>query len=593
MKYVRTIAIFLVAVFMMNGYYAGYKGYSMYGSSGKEAKKEFVETFQFNFSSPGLEENGKSVDFNIPECNSFDYNDGMPVLPSKHVVLTFPAGTRIESIEWKVENVTFGKFNFNASISPSARFINNGKEAGKAYNFSIYPDDWVKYRIGMGISNGKRVVFLPVHIYPMRIALNGSMMFSSSISIRVEYELKPVEFGDVYDMVVIAPEEYRDLLNKLVEYKNERGIRTKFVGVDEIYNGKYFSAKGRDNPEKIKYFLKNAIEQWGIKYVMLVGDLSLVPSRKVYSFVWGRNGMYSDYYYADIYDVNASFCSWDSNGNNRFGETGDNEDKVDLYADLYVGRLLCSSTAEVETMVNKIITYEETAYNSSWFKRIILMGGDTFPKWNDIAEGEVVNTCVEEATPDFEHVKIQTSLHNFHPRNINKIWSEGAGFICYSGHGFEYGFGTYPKDRRRMIKYYTPYLLGVHNGEKLPIIFFDACLTAKLDYYMLGNKKIPCIAWYLVKKPDGGAIATIGSTESATTTVTACGPTGQAGYLDLHFFMSYRHGIRLSEMLVNAKNDYLNDITAGKADDRLYKMTLEQFILLGDPSLMVGGYEER
>ena len=30
-----------------------------------------------------------------------------------------------------------------------------------------------------------------------------------------------------------------------------------------------------------------------------------------------------------------------------------------------------------------------------------------------------------------------------------------------------------------------------------------------------------------------------------------------------------------------------NDIASGKADDNLYKMTLEQFILLGDPSLQL------
>ena len=583
MRY-KIITISVALIFIFSGFYAGEIG-SLHGMYGKTAGNELVREYKFNFSY-----DGENIDMKIEGCNSLDYNDGMPVIPSKHVVLTFPSSTRIIKVEWKAENISFKKLDASFEISPYAREIGSGKEIKSSSIYASYPDNWVRYRIGRGLSHGNRVVFLPLHIYPLRILENGTAAFASHVDIKIEYEIYESVNESIYDMVIIAPQKYENILNRLIEEKNEHGIRTKFVSTDDIYEGKYFGVNGRDDAEKIKYFLKDAIEQWGIKYVMLVGDLSLVPSRKVYSFVWGKDGMYSDYYYADIYDANNSFCSWDSNGNGKFGEVGDNPDKVDLYADLYVGRLLCSDENEVETLVNKIITYENTAYNSSWFKRMILMGGDTFPKWNDFAEGEVVNKCVEEATPDFEHIKIQTSLHNFHPRNINKVWSEGAGFICYSGHGFEYGFGTYPKDKRRMIKYYTPYLLAVHNGEKLPVIFWDACLTAKLDYYMFGNKNVPCIAWYVVKKPDGGAIASIGATESATTTVTCCGPTGQAGYLDLHFFMSYRHGVRLSEMLVNAKNDYLNDIAAGKADDRLYKMTLEQFILLGDPSLMVGGY---
>jgi len=364
-----------------------------------------------------------------------------------------------------------------------------------------------------------------------------------------------------------------------LELKN--GIKTKVVSLSYIYTHSY----GRDEPEKIKHFLKDAIEKYGIKYALLFGDIEHVPSRLVYSFIWG-NVMYSDYYYADIYDANGSFCTWDSNGNNKFGETGKNADKVDLYADLYVGRLACHDMDEAKTVVNKIINYENSS-EKPWFKRLILMGGDTFPKWNNIAEGEIVNAFVANARQDFEHVWIQTSLHNFLPWKINAIWSDGGGFISYSGHGFEYGFGTYPKNSKWMIAYYTPYLLWLKNGDKLPVIFFDACLTAKLDYHMFGNPDIPCFAWCLVKKANGGAIATIGATESATTTVTEEGPIGQAGYLNLHFFMAYQHGTTPSKMLVKAKHDYLNDIASGEANDRLYEMTLEQFILLGDPSLQL------
>jgi hypothetical protein len=89
-----------------------------------------------------------------------------------------------------------------------------------------------------------------------------------------------------------------------------------------------------------------------------------------------------------------------------------------------------------------------------------------------------------------------------------------------------------------MIWYFTPYITGLNNGYKLPIIFFDACLTAKLDFnftdlqnyfprtvYLLTrifklsedpSMFYPCFAGILLTKEDGGAIATIGSTRTAS-----------------------------------------------------------------------------
>ncbi|GAG19119.1 unnamed protein product, partial [marine sediment metagenome] len=56
-----------------------------------------------------------------------------------------------------------------------------------------------------------------------------------------------------------------------------------------------------------------------------------------------------------------------------------------------------------------------------------------------------------------------------------------------------------------------------------------------------------------------------------------------AGYLDVHFFKAYEEGVTLGQMFVQGKNDYTNHL--GKDF-----VTMEEFILIGDPSLRVGGY---
>jgi hypothetical protein len=388
------------------------------------------------------------------------------------------------------------------------------------------------------------------------------------------------------------------------------GLSTTLVTLEEIY-GSYY---GRDDAERIKYFIKEAVEDWDTTYVLLVGDMKKLPIRFTYASWWEQD-LLSDLYYGDLFDANGEFCSWDENGNDRFGEInddGDDLDGVDLYADVHVGRLACADVTEVQTVVNKIIVYELETYDQIWFKRLILAGGDTFPVSMGappfIYEGEITNVKVAQTMPEFAQTFLWTSKHNLHSWSFNRAINRGAGFVSYAGHGFEHGWGTSRPNAltKTKIFYYTPYINRLQNGNKLPIIFFDACLTAKLDFnvtdlrnyyprmtnslvriFSLSSDPLEfyqCFAWSFLAKESGGAIATIGSTRTAYTWVDANGVYGGAGYLDVHFFDSYTDGIRVGEMLTSAQNVYIQNVGADY-------FTIEEFLLLGDPSLMTGGYQ--
>lgn len=402
---------------------------------------------------------------------------------------------------------------------------------------------------------------------------------------------------DEYDMVIITSNKFSDNLQTLIDHKNSVGIKTFFKTTEEIYD----EYEGRDNPEKIKYFIKDAIEQWNIKYVLLVGNTDLVPMRKTTGRIWISTGniqLPTDHYYADVYDANGSFCSWDSNDNDKFGEfiwddiwdynwVNHTIDIVDLYPDVTIGRLLCSTKREVSNVVDKIITYETNTYGKEWFKRLILMGGDTSTyTGSTVYEGELVNDLVAQNLEeyDFNPIRLWTSLNTFKPMRINWELTKGAGLVCYSGHGFERGIATYPPLGDEAVFYDVLYLLGVLNGNKLPVVFLDACLTANPDYVvdMLGIK-IPCFAWALTKKPFGGAIATIGSTREGYVFRSSGIPQAGASVLCINFFKSYEKGDFVGDIFTKAQNEYLD--TTG-----LDYYTLEEFILYGDPSLKVGGY---
>ena len=175
----------------------------------------------------------------------------------------------------------------------------------------------------------------------------------------------------LYDLLIIAPHAFSRYIVPLVHHKNKVGVKTILIEVEKVYQQTFWN--GRDDAEKIKYFIKTAIENWEIKYVLLVGGRKYqspietwwIPvryshlDRKYDQFI--ERKFISDLYFADIFDKNGAFSNWDSNNNGIYGEWPENgaaEDIPDLFPDVYVGRLPCRNIIEVKEIVKKIINYE-------------------------------------------------------------------------------------------------------------------------------------------------------------------------------------------------------------------------------------------
>ena len=428
----------------------------------------------------------------------------------------------------------------------------------------------------------------------------------------------------VYKLLIIAPKEYYNALQPLVNHKNNIGISTKLVALDEVYNRMYWY--GRDNPEKIKYFIKTAVEQWGIKYVMLVGDYKKIPVRYVYNAdnntFFPEPRFISELYYADIYDKNNNFSTWDTNGNGRYGEWfgEEAEDKnIDLYPDVYVGRLACRNIMEVKTMVNKIITYETKTSNSQWFHRFVVIAGDTYPetlnpKWVGY-EGEENTVKAIQNMTDFEVIKLWTSDGTLTGRkDVIKALNFGCGFVYFDGHGSPMSWATHPpNDADTWVRGLETYSMWrLHNGYKLPVCIVGGCHNSEFDVTPLNLLDHPkeslnlrfdfipeCWSWKLVSKPFGGAIAAIGCTGLGMTKEDKESFEGASDYLEPRFFYQYgaNHTDVLGDTWGKAITDYLhkypiNWSTPAAGDYAIDAKTVQQWALLGDPSLRIGGYQQ-
>ncbi|MEM2583544.1 MAG: C25 family cysteine peptidase [Candidatus Thermoplasmatota archaeon] len=558
---------------------------------------------------------------------------GEPILPYENRVLILPVNAKIEKVDFTISGEKEIKIN-----KPIAIFSPPWNK--NVFNEKIYPENWISYNIGVGLNNEKRVIFVSINAYPVRyLAEENKIIYVDNINIEISYSIgKNIFTNDIYDFLIIAHKNFVEELQPLVEHKESYGIRTKMVTMDEIYSGVYFESKGRDDAEKVKYFIKNAIEEWGIKYVMLVGGLSspiksetwLVPIRDSNLDDGSEKNYTTDLYFADIYKYeNGSivFDDWDSNGNGIFAEwKGMKVDKRDFYPDVYVGRLACRSEKEVTDVVNKIINYEKSL-KEEWFKRVVLVGGDTF---NDISgnnyyEGEIANQKVAEILNDFEAVKIWWSEGNVNQKNVLNALRNGCGFVHLSGHGspeawFVKDFVQNPHGKYiwALDVYHIPM---IKNGEKLPIVVIGGCHNSMINTslykstvdviktiiikYILGKPYqtwywLPspeCMGWWFVKQQGGGAIATFGCTGLGYGTI---GDEDKDGvpdciqylltWLELRFFEVYKNGDDiLGKAWGTAIKDYINRFMTGRID-QIDAKTVEEWILLGDPTLKIGGY---
>ena len=445
-----------------------------------------------------------------------------------------------------------------------------------------------------------------------------SLLLLSSYSISANY-IKNNNEDEIFDLLIIAPKEFVIDLQPLVHHKESVGIKTKLESTEKVYEEMFWY--GRDDAEKIKYFIKIAIEEWNIKYVLLVGGRKnqgyeeswWVPVR--YSNLQRKYGDFPenkflcDLYFADIYDKNGNFSSWDNDNDGLYSEWYENheaEDIPDLYPDIYLGRLPCRNNRDVKIIVNKIIKYETSEFSDSWFKTMVVVAGDTYTEKTEYIDGEVYTQRALDNMPGFNPIKLYTSDDTLkNPWDTVKAINKGCGFIYFSGHGNPSSWSTHPPNDEStwidgMKIRYMPFLI---NKRKLPVCItgsgcFNSMFNVSLLNHFFSFYPIPkCWSEGLTFHPYGGSIATIGATAFSYESPDVDSIRGGIEWLDIHFFEEY--GIKkidiLGEIWSNTISSFLDEFPVNWSDmsptgDAIIIKNAEPWLLIGDPSLKIGGY---
>lgn len=414
--------IALVVILVLSGFGAAAVNNDRLSEENHEVNSELIT---LTFSQPTIKQyDSEYMEVSSEGVSTYLMNPGQPILPEIVKSVELPFGVKNVNVEVTPNNVQ--EYQIYQEIRPAPPYIIDNENSyastfvkdEKLYaSDTPFPSDWYSYRVGCGLNaNNERVTFVSIHVYPVRYtpALN-KLYVADSTNIKISYDpakSNPFPKSTTYNMVIIAPSKFSSALQKLVNHKNSKGVKTLLKTTEDIYK----EYTGRDKPEQIKYFIKDAIETYGVTYVLLVGGLKskfyskprddpnqgtkgwYVPVR--YNNFYDNPahplqeeslqdpGVISDLYYADIYKEGGEFENWDPNGDGIIAAWGmpdvQNDTNIDMYPDISLGRLACTSLREVRDVVNKIIRYESSPADPSWFKKTVVVSGDGFLDQNDL-----------------------------------------------------------------------------------------------------------------------------------------------------------------------------------------------------------------
>lgn len=295
-----------------------------------------------------------------------------------------------------------------------------------------------------------------------------------------------------YDHVVVTSSALSSSFAPLCSFiESHLGLNDTTVTVEAIYS----TFPGRDNPEKIRNFIKHAVDNWSTTHVLLGGDVDRVPCR----YAYGRVISTTEYLPCDLYysDLDGD---WDADGDSIFGEPTDD---VDMYPDVFVGRAPVSTTAEVGRFVSRFSSYSSDS-TDPYLLEVLLGGFDL----DEYTYGESTMEFYEDTYIPSQMVpcnKVYDS-HGGNHRTAMLGWlNAGQHIWVHTDHGNIDLLGC--GDRNHGWDLYNSDMDALTNGTDYTILMSMACLCGGFD-------SSDCFTEHFMLAPYGGGVAAMTNSRS-------------------------------------------------------------------------------
>jgi hypothetical protein len=288
------------------------------------------------------------------------------------------------------------------------------------------------------------------------------------------------------DYILITHADFMCASESLAAHREGEGMTVVIADYEDVCDE--FSW-GRKCPDAVHEFLKHAYFHWQQpppEYVLLMGDASFDPKcnygEPCYDFIPTR-----------FLNMEAIYTACDITLADVTG--------TDCLSEFHMGRIPVDTAAEADTVVNKIITYENQG-PEDWDNRVLLIayvsepinpfGCESDTLIPIIGAGyDIIKLYGDEHTPAYINTEINANLNN------------GVYISNYIGHAMTHPLG----EAETLFFNWEGYFLT--NGNKLHFFTSFSCSSANFTSYLAPNFR--SVLECLLVNPTGGSVGCWGS----------------------------------------------------------------------------------
>jgi hypothetical protein len=576
---------------------------------------------------------------------------GKPELPVIRKFIQIPLGSKAEISDLKFNKTTMDNYILNPVQTPIPE-IPNAKTQNFVIDNNIYAKDEIypKNIVKLGsptIFRGIQVI--PVEIYPLQYnPVKKQIIANSEINFSVKYSGEAPEsevdeseaaYNEVFaplldktilnykipssekikrwndkfvplfihlDYLIITYDKFFNNIKPLADAKTAKGLKVKIVKTSEIG----VNPSAADIAAYIKTIYRKTFPR--LTYVLLVGDVNLIPVHYVTNNSYEGTLIGTDLYYSTMYNpVNGV---------------------PDYTPDVALGRLPAKTPVDVDNMVKKILNHEKTYFSfintASFIKKVFPVFINTmFNKilhcayFEDnnidghedrmfVQTSEQIHQYLKSLNYNCKTVYTQTTnspaVKTFNngsavpaglnftgtTQNIIDIINGGVFFVTHRDHGDSTNGGG-SVEGWWQPRFTTADVLKLKNKDKYPVFLSINCRSGWFDGETDkdgGAIKVDCLGEALMKKSEAGAAGFIGSTRVSYSGYNDSLAKGMIDALWPNFDNTYNQATTNHiGIMLNYSKMYMADDYGAPDAGNTSLVEFEQFNLLGDPEMSVKG----
>lgn len=319
-----------------------------------------------------------------------------------------------------------------------------------------------------GVGGVYTATFAITHNDPVTYFVAGESSLQSPLSITYYEPPDLLSSANQADYLFIAHPDFLTATQMLADFRAAQGLSTVVVNIEDVYN---IFGDGIVHPIAIKNLIAYTFSDWqppAPQYVLLVGDGH-----------WNFKNFNPGWYGSEPWFM-PPYLGWVDPWQGEVDATNLLATVVgdDPLPDVLIGRLLVNSVAELNTVIDKTIAYEQTP-PQDWQRRLLFIADnepDPAGPFEPSAEAIINNYVPSTFTPDRIYTTDLCGPPSYgipclaaRDAITATLDTTGTLILDYIGHGHIQRWAQEPIFRNSDV----PYL---DNGAMLPVIFSMTCM---------------------------------------------------------------------------------------------------------------------